>query len=89
MKSNVCTYYAVRFVAAFELEDLKRFTIDPQADAHTVVFRHHPVVLINALEVLGFRVISSFSASSDLFIWTMRKEFPEPCPDPSDEEEEE
>ena len=74
---------------AFELEDLKRFTLEPQADVHTSVFRHHPVVLLNALEVLGYRVISSFNVNSDSIqcVWTMRKDFPEPCPDPSDDEE--
>ena len=72
--------------AAFELEDLKRFTFDNQADAHTVIFKHHPVVLINALEVLGYRVISSFNNGPDNCVWTMRKKFPDP--EPSDDEEE-
>jgi len=70
---------------AFELEDLKRFTLDNQADAHTIIFKHHPIVLINALEVLGYRVISSFN-NTDSCVWTMRKEFPDP--EPSDDEEE-
>lgn len=51
------------------------------------MFRHHPVVLLNALEVLGYRVVSSFHVNPDNCVWTMRKDFPEPCPDPSDEEE--
>jgi len=72
---------------AFELEDLKRFTLDPQADAHTVIFKHHPITLINALEVLGYRVISSFNNGTENCVWTMRKDFPDP--EPSDDEEEE
>ncbi|KAK4004979.1 uncharacterized protein LOC116936438 [Daphnia magna] len=72
---------------ACDLEDLKRFTYEPHSDVHTVTFRHHPVVLLNALEVLGYRVVSSFYVSPDNCVWTMRKDFPEPCPEPSDEEE--
>ena len=71
------------FLSAFELEDLQRFTCEAQSDAHTVVFRHHPVVLINALEVLGYRVISSFNVAEKC-VWTMRREFPDP--EPSDDE---
>lgn len=73
-------------VTAFELEDLKRFTLDSQTDAHTIFFKHHPVVLINALEVLGYRVVSSFNVGIENCVWTMRKEFPEPEPQPSDDE---
>ncbi|EFX80683.1 uncharacterized protein LOC124208045 isoform X2 [Daphnia pulex] len=72
---------------ACDLEDLKRFTYEQGSDVHTVSFRHHPVVLLNALEVLGYRVISSFHVNPDSCVWTMRKDFPEPCPEPSDEEE--
>lgn len=75
------------FFLACDLEDLKRFTYEPHSDVHTVTFRHHPVVLLNALEVLGYRVVSSFYVSPDNCVWTMRKDFPEPCPEPSDEEE--
>ena len=64
------------------------------ADAHTVIFKHHPVVLLNALEVLGYRVASSFSPGAESCVWTMRKDFPEPCPaagdsSSSDEDDEE
>lgn len=85
-KNAYCIFYLFDFTA-FELEDLKRFALD-QADAHTVVFRHHPVVLLNALEVLGYRVISSFNSGSENCVWTMRKDFPVKCPtdDSSDEE---
>ena len=70
---------------AFELDDLRRFTLDAQSDAHTVVFKHHPVVLINALEVLGYRVVSSFNVAAEQCVWTMRRDFPDP--EPSDDEE--
>lgn len=69
---------------AFEMEDLKRFTMELQTDAHTVIFKHHPIVLLNALEVLGYRVVSSFSSGSESSVWTMRKDFPEPCPTADD-----
>lgn len=77
----------ILFCLACDLEDLKRFTYEQGSDVHTVSFRHHPVVLLNALEVLGYRVISSFHVNPDSCVWTMRKDFPEPCPEPSDEEE--
>ncbi len=66
------------------MEDLKRFTMELQTDAHTVIFKHHPIVLLNALEVLGYRVVSSFSSGSESSVWTMRKDFPEPCPTADD-----
>jgi len=73
---------------SFELEDLRRFTLDSQTDAHTVFFKHHPVVLINALEVLGYRVVSSFNVGAESCVWTMRREFPEPEPAPESTDEE-
>lgn len=58
---------------AFELDDLKRFSSGEQpTDAHTVTYKCHPVVLLNALEVLGYRVVCSFS-SGENSTWTMRK----------------
>ena len=77
--------FGFQFDIAFELEDLKRFTLDNQSDAHTIIFKHHPIVLINALEVLGYKVVSSFNHGPESCVWTMRKDFPDP--EPSDEEE--
>ena len=46
-------------------------------------------MLLNALEVLGYRVVSSFNNEGDQnCVWTMRKDFPTPCPEPSDDDDE-
>jgi hypothetical protein len=45
--------------AANELLDLKNFSPGVHGDNYTITFPQHPCVILNALEVLGFRVISS------------------------------
>lgn len=70
---NFKCHYFYNIFAAFELDDLKRFSSgEPPTDAHTVTYKCHPVVLLNALEVLGYRVVSSFN-SGENSTWTMRK----------------
>ena len=44
---------------ANEIADLKNFSPGVDKDNYTITFPQHPCVILNALEVLGFRVISS------------------------------
>ena len=64
---------------AVDLEKLKRkhsFIEDHRTNIHTAVFRYHPVVLLNSLESLGFRLITScHDKGRNRSAWTMRKEF--------------
>ena len=46
-------------VAAAELSDLRNFSPGVDKDNYTITFPQHPCVILNALEVLGFRVVSS------------------------------
>jgi len=65
---------------ARELAELKNFSPAPAASASpknpTIAFPQPPCVVLNALEVLGFKVISSTTAS-DVIVWTLWKEFDE------------
>lgn len=64
---------------AKELSDLKNFSPGVSPDNYTIRFPQHPCVILNALEVLGFSVVSSAQKTkadgSDQIVWTMRKEF--------------
>ena len=62
---------------AKELSELKNFSPSGNPDSYTFRFPHHACVLLNALEVLGFEVVSSTTMADDAdsVIWTMRKEF--------------
>lgn len=68
-------------ISANELLDLKNFSPGVDRDNYTITFPQHPCVILNALEVLGFRVVSSAPRSGTSFpnqqsiVWTMRKEF--------------
>ena len=61
-------------ISARELAELKNFTPAPAASASsknpTIAFPQPPCVLLNALEVLGFKVISSATAG-DVIVWTL------------------
>jgi len=61
-------------MTAKELQDLKNFSPSANRDNYTVSFPQHACVILNALEVLGFRVISS-AGVSDVVTWTLRKDF--------------
>ena len=63
----------------------KTFQCDRQASTPLIVryTQYPPVVILNAIEVLGYRVVasSSYPAKNHTWIvWTMRREFPEPEP---------
>ena len=62
------------FSSARELAELKNFSPAPAASASpknpTIAFPQPPCVVLNALEVLGFKVISSTTAS-DVIVWTL------------------
>ena len=46
-------------ILANEIADLKNFSPGVDKDNYTITFPQHPCVILNALEVLGFDVISS------------------------------
>lgn len=64
---------------AQELSDLKNFHPGANRDNYTITFHQHPCVILNALEVLGFKVVTSAPKlngnQEQTFVWTMRKEF--------------
>ena len=70
-----CDNNAIWFCpSARELAELKNFSPAPAASASpknpTIAFPQPPCVVLNALEVLGFKVISSTTAS-DVIVWTL------------------
>jgi len=72
---------------------LRNFNPGVDKDNYTITFPQHPCVILNALEVLGFRVVSStpkvvfpssgtgdYSNETSIeqsIVWTLRKEFEE------------
>lgn len=50
------------------------------------MYLQHPCVILTALEVLGYKVVASSSTSVkqdyNEYMWTMRKDFSEPEPEP-------
>lgn len=67
-------------LSANELSDLKNFSPGVNKDNYTVTFPQHPCVILNALEVLGFRIVTSCpnGMNPDVTVWTLRKEFEDP-----------
>ena len=65
---------AVLIISADEIKELINFAPGPSRDNYTLSFSQHPCVILNALEVLGFKIVSSTSKGNFL-VWTMRKEF--------------
>jgi hypothetical protein len=47
------------FLSASEIAELKNFSPGVDKDNYTITFPQHPCVILNALEILGFHVISS------------------------------
>lgn len=78
-----------------DLEQLKRFDYTSDCgdgDKFAIAFKQHPCVILTALEVLGYKVVSSSSCANNKldnyeYMWTMRKEFSEPEPEPTLEKE--
>ena len=66
--------FSLAFSSARELAELKNFSPAPAASASpknpTIAFPQPPCVVLNALEVLGFKVISSTTAS-DVIVRTL------------------
>jgi len=65
---------SVSGLKADEIKELVNFAPGPSRDNYTLSFSQHPCVILNALEVLGFQIVSSTSKGNFL-VWTMRKEF--------------
>ena len=63
------------FILAKELNDLKNFSPGANTDNYTITFPQHPCVILNALEVLGFRIITSTTSHENIITWTLRKDF--------------
>lgn len=73
-------------VIASDIEQLSRFASGGYCDDSTIVYLQHPCVILTALEVLGYKVVASSSTSVkqdyNEYMWTMRKDFSEPEPEP-------
>ncbi|KAJ8679492.1 hypothetical protein QAD02_015279 [Eretmocerus hayati] len=73
-------------VRAADIEQLSRFASGGYCDDSTIVYLQHPCVILTALEVLGYKVVASSSTSVkqdyNEYMWTMRKDFSEPEPEP-------
>lgn len=69
---------------ADDIVQLDRFGSGGYCDDFTIVYMHHPCVILSALEVLGYKVVDSSSTSVkqdyNEYMWTMRKDFSEPEP---------
>ena len=74
------------FLLATDIEQLSRFASGGYCDDSTIVYLQHPCVILTALEVLGYKVVASSSTSVkqdyNEYMWTMRKDFSEPEPEP-------
>jgi len=72
---------SVSGLKAQDREQLNRFKALGQTDNYTVLFAAHPCVILSALDVLGFQVVSScpgVPADGDSYVWTLKKELPLP-----------
>nr|XP_012149686.1 PREDICTED: uncharacterized protein LOC100877259 isoform X4 [Megachile rotundata] len=73
-------------LTASEIEQLSRFASGGYCDDSTIVYMQHPCVILTALEVLGYKVVASSSTGVkqdyNEYMWTMRKDFSEPEPEP-------
>ncbi|XP_071568902.1 uncharacterized protein [Temnothorax nylanderi] len=71
---------------AADIDQLGRFSSIGYCDDSTIVYLQHPCIILTALEVLGYKVVASSSTSIkqdyNEYMWTMRKEFAEPEPEP-------
>ena len=76
---------SVSGLKAGEISELINLSPGPSRDNYTLDFRQHPCVILNALEVLGFRIVASSSSGKEALttIWTLRKEFENPEPSAS------
>lgn len=85
---NYIKIYIILFtcVVASDIEQLSRFASGGYSDDSTIVYLQHPCVILTALEVLGYKVVASSSTSVkqdyNEYMWTMRKDFSEPEPEP-------
>merc|ERR1719510_728047 len=52
-------YTSVSGLKADEIAELKNFSPGVDKDNYTIIFPQHPCVILNALEILGFNVVSS------------------------------
>lgn len=64
---------------------LIRFHSTPSHDASTITYSHPPMAILNALEIIGYKVVTctaSYVTDSEEnhYMWTMRKDFSEPEP---------
>ncbi len=62
-------------ISAKELAELSNFSPGTNKEPYGYVFPQHPCVILNALDVLGFRVVSSCNDVSGRVTWTLRKDF--------------
>ena len=63
-------------MTAQEVNELLNFSPGPSKDNYTLSFQQHPCVILNALEVLGFQIVTSTPGkNSSTVVWTMRKDF--------------
>lgn len=71
---------------ASDIEQMSRFASGGYCDDSTIVYLQHPCMILTALEVIGYKVIASSSTSVkqdyNEYMWTMRKDFSEPEPEP-------
>lgn len=83
---NYYNYIYYSRVVASDIEQLSRFASGGYSDDSTIVYLQHPCVILTALEVLGYKVVASSSTSVkqdyNEYMWTMRKDFSEPEPEP-------
>ncbi|XP_018915894.1 uncharacterized protein [Bemisia tabaci] len=66
-----------------DIEQLAEFRSISQIDEFTVLFREHVCVMLSALEVLGYQVVTSSSTLGPdpahiTHIWTMRRALADP-----------
>lgn len=71
------------FPAGQDIEQLAEFRSISQIDEFTVLFREHVCVMLSALEVLGYQVVTSSSTLGPdpahiTHIWTMRRALADP-----------
>ena len=53
--------YLFRLFSANEISEMRNFLPRVGEDSYTITFPQHPCVILNALEILGFSVVSSTS----------------------------
>ncbi|XP_017785365.1 PREDICTED: uncharacterized protein LOC108568670 [Nicrophorus vespilloides] len=75
---------------ANDIDQLRRFPSGGLCDDWTIEYMQHPTVILTALEVLGYKVVTSSSSGFpkhqedfEYHMWTMQKDFSEPDPEHS------